>query len=50
MGEIHDLHDAENQGQADAEQRVGAAKNQHIDHVLKKFGHLVLIESTLTVR
>jgi hypothetical protein len=44
MGEIHDPHDPEDQGQADAEQRIGAAEDQHVDHVLEEFGHLSLVQ------
>ena len=44
MGEIDDPHDAENQRQADAQQRVGAAQDQRIDEMLKKLGPSSVIQ------
>jgi hypothetical protein len=35
MCEIDDPHDAENQGQADAEQGIGTTHDERIDEMLK---------------
>jgi hypothetical protein len=35
MGEIHDIHDAEDQREADAEQRIGAAEHERVDEMLE---------------
>jgi hypothetical protein len=40
MGEVHHPHDAEDQRQPDAQQRVGAAEDDGIDQVLEKLVHL----------
>ena len=41
VGEIHHPHDAEDQRQADAEQRVGAAQDQRVDEVLEELVHVL---------
>src|SRR5579871_6560011 len=39
MGEIHHPHDAEDQGQADAEERVDAAEHERVQAMLEEFSH-----------
>ena len=36
MREVHDVHDAEDQGETDAQQRIGATEHQHVDQMLQK--------------
>jgi hypothetical protein len=50
MSKIHHPHNAKDQGQTDSEQRIGAAKDQHVDHMLEKLSHRALSRSTLTAR
>src|SRR4051795_728464 len=44
MSEIHDPHDAKDQRQPDAEQRISAAEDQHVNYVLEVFSHRTLIK------
>jgi hypothetical protein len=39
VGEVHDAHDPEDQGQTDAEQRVRTAENDGVDEVLEELIH-----------
>ena len=37
MGEVHHPHDAEDQGQPDTQESVGAAEDDRVDEVLEEF-------------
>ena len=39
VGEVHHPHDAEDQRQADAQQRVGAAQDERVEAVLEQLIH-----------
>ena len=39
MGEIDDLHDPQDEGETDPDQRIGASDDQPIDQILKQHGH-----------
>jgi hypothetical protein len=43
VGEIHHPHDAENQSEADAEQRIGSAQDDGVHEVLEELVHAPLI-------
>ncbi|HZP77849.1 MAG TPA: hypothetical protein VFB45_17010 [Pseudolabrys sp.] len=43
MREIDHAHDAENQREADSQQRIGAAENDRIQEVLKKLIQIVML-------
>jgi hypothetical protein len=39
MSEIDDVHDAQNEGKTEPDERIGATDDQPVDEILKENGH-----------